>query len=101
MDTISQEFARELRERLGLSLREVRLFGSRARGDASEDSDYDMLVIVDRRTPDVRAAILEIEVSLMDRYGVLISSLLRSESEWEGSKRFPLGINIAKESRTL
>jgi uncharacterized protein len=38
------------RERLGA--REVWLFGSRARRDHRPDSDWDILVIVDDRTPD-------------------------------------------------
>lgn len=36
-----------LRARFGQRLREVVLFGSRARGDASEDSDVDVLVVAD------------------------------------------------------
>jgi predicted nucleotidyltransferase len=31
-----------------VKVHEVRVFGSRARGDASEDSDLDVLVVVDR-----------------------------------------------------
>jgi predicted nucleotidyltransferase len=33
-----------------LQPRQIYLFGSRARGDAREDSDFDVLVVVDRRT---------------------------------------------------
>lgn len=36
-------------ERAGLSLRQVLLFGSRAKGEAQPDSDWDFLVIVDRK----------------------------------------------------
>ncbi|MCR6630683.1 MAG: nucleotidyltransferase domain-containing protein [Magnetospirillum sp.] len=32
--------------------RQVILFGSRARGDARDDSDYDLVVVVDDDTPD-------------------------------------------------
>jgi len=38
---------------LGARLRQVLLFGSRARGDAAADSDYDLLVVVDRVDGDV------------------------------------------------
>ena len=34
-------------ERLGVSVARVVLFGSRARGDCREDSDYDVLVVVE------------------------------------------------------
>ncbi len=36
-----------LRERFGARLREVRLFGSTARGERHEDSDIDVAVVVD------------------------------------------------------
>jgi predicted nucleotidyltransferase len=63
-DPVVQEFAATLRQRLGSHLRQLFLFGSRARGDAQDGSDYDMLVVVDHRTPELRAVILEVERAL-------------------------------------
>ena len=62
-DPVVQEFAATLRQRLGPHLRQLLLFGSRARGDAQAGSDYDMLVVVDHRTlgthcPDARQHVL-------------------------------------------
>ncbi|MCZ7625595.1 MAG: hypothetical protein C3F12_05680 [Candidatus Methylomirabilota bacterium] len=54
MDQVVKEYVAELRKRLGSSMRQVLLFDSRARGSAREDSDYDMLVVVEQRTPKVR-----------------------------------------------
>ena len=51
------------------------LFGSHARGDAQEGSDYDMLVVVDHRTQELRAVILEVESQLMERYGALVAGV--------------------------
>ena len=100
LDPVALEFARLLRERLGPRVREVVLFGSRARGDARADSDYDD-VVVDRRSADVRATILAIEVDLMDRFGSLVACLLRDEREWEASRRMPIGLNVAREGVPL
>ena len=69
LDPVALEFAHLLRERLGPRVRKIVLFGSRARGDARADSDYDDVVVVDGRSADVRDAILAIEVDLMDRFG--------------------------------
>ncbi len=101
MDQVVQEFASALRERLGSRVRQILLFGSRARGEAREGSDYDMLVIVDRRSPEVRSTILEVESQLMDRYGVLVTTVLRSEEEWRHAQGFPLASNIAREGVSL
>ncbi len=40
-------------------VQEVRVFGSRARGDASEDSDLDVLVVVDHLDHDIDRYISE------------------------------------------
>ena len=96
-DPVVQEFATLLRQRLGSHLRQILLFGSRARGDAQDGSDYDMLVVVDQRTPELRAAILEVESQCMERYGALVATVLRSETEWQQLQGLPLARNIARE----
>jgi predicted nucleotidyltransferase len=45
LDTV-QEFAARLRSRFGARVQWVRLYGSYARGDATPDSDVDVLAIV-------------------------------------------------------
>src|SRR5262245_35375737 len=100
-DPVVRAFATALRQRLGPQLRQIRLFGSRARGDAQDGSDYDMLVVVDRRTPELRAVILEVESQLMERYGALVATVLRSETEWQQLQGFPLARNIAREGGPL
>ena len=97
MDQVVQDFSTALRRKLDSRVLKVFLFGSRARGDARDDSDYDMLVVVDHRTPEIRSIILDIERKLMDRNGVLVATVLRSEEEWQHAQGFPLARNIAKE----
>jgi predicted nucleotidyltransferase len=100
-DPIALEFARLVRSRLGGRARRIILFGSRARGDARPESDYDVVIVVDRRTPEVREALLEIEVDIMDRHGSLVACLLRDEHEWAASQRQPIGLNVAREGVPL
>jgi predicted nucleotidyltransferase len=100
-DAVALEFARLVRSRLGERVRKIILFGSRARGEARPHSDYDVVVVVDRRTPEAREAILEIEVGLMDRHGSLVACLLRDERQWEASQRQPIGVNVAREGVPL
>jgi predicted nucleotidyltransferase len=77
------------------------LFGSRARGDARDDSDCDIVVVVDHRSGEVREAILDIEVDLLDRFGTLVTCLLRDEREWEASRKMPIGLNVVREGVPL
>ena len=57
--TAVEQFVRRLRQELAASVVDVRLFGSEARGEASADSDIDVLVVVQ---PDDRLAPLETRV---------------------------------------
>lgn len=101
VDAVVRAFAAELRKKVGHRVRQIVLFGSRARGDAREGSDYDLLVVVDQRSSDLRAVILDIERGLMDRYGVLVTTILRSEEEWKRSQALPLARNITREGVAL
>ena len=66
-------FAAALRERFGERLCEVVLFGSRARGDAHEDSDVDVLVVIEGLSEQERLAVLD-----------LASATDGASSEWVG-----------------
>lgn len=50
-------FTKNLRDNLGGRVRRVVLYGSKARGQGSPDSDIDVLVIVDRETTRAHDAI--------------------------------------------
>lgn len=63
---------------------EVWLFGSRARGDAREDSDWDFLVLTDKPTDKVlkwqlRDNLFEIELAA----NKVIGSIIHSKQDWE------------------
>jgi predicted nucleotidyltransferase len=100
-DPVILTFASEARRRIGPHLRELTLFGSRARGDARQTSDYDVLVVVDRKTPQIRDHLLDIEVEILDRYEALVASVLRSADEWQRSRDYPLARNIKREGVRL
>ena len=52
-------FRDRLRALLGERLRDLRLFGSEARGEGSAESDIDLLVLVDGLDEEMRRAILD------------------------------------------
>src|SRR4030043_1760888 len=70
---------------------EVILYGSRARGDNKRDSDWDVMILLDRKNVDkkveqtFRHNLLDIELEI----GVPISLFVYSKSDWEGRYSFP------------
>ncbi len=81
----------------------VILFGSRARGDAKPDSDWDILVILDK--PKVEPADFDnISYPLYElgwQEGELFSIKLYSKAEWEKRNFTPFYKNIEKEGILL
>ena len=79
---------------------EVILFGSRARDDFREYSDWDFLVLVDglvdmARTDRIRRVLFEIELD-SDQ---IISSIIRNRQDWNSPKYsvIPLHRNVERE----
>ncbi len=65
---------------------EIVLYGSRSRGDAAVESDWDLLILVDgpgsdERTDRIRHSLYEVEWES----GEVISSIVRDRKEWNGS----------------
>ena len=77
-----KELKTKLRLEFGEKIKDVILFGSRAKGTAEEFSDYDVLIVM-RQSPDwnqkrkISETCYEIEL----QYNILIDSHLLSEAE--------------------
>ena len=100
-DSVVRFFSKAVRRVLGSRLRQIVLFGSRARGDARPDSDYDLLVVVDRVDKGVTHDIDEIAGQVLLDYGAVLSAFSISEED-RGKRPFsPLLINISREGLTV
>ncbi len=98
---LAREYARRLRNRLGKNLVSVTLFGSRARGDARDGSDFDLIVRVKTRRGDVRDVITDVDVEMMNEFDELFVGMLYDEEEWEFAAKFPFGWNVVSEGVSL
>lgn len=77
------EFARLIRAQLGKRLIKVEMFGSKVKGNFTEDSDIDVLIIVKERTLDVMDRIGDIAAELTLEYNIPISPIVFSEHEYK------------------
>ena len=87
-------FLKELRKKLGSHLKEVILFGSRARGDFSPDSDYDCLVVMDDLPPDIENVIDEIAGELLYQHDSLFSIFPILEDTYRRQTYDPFLMNV-------
>ncbi len=63
---------------------EIVLFGSRARGDARPESDYDLLFLAQQPlTPMQRETLNDALYEIELRHGIVISSIIIDRSRWE------------------
>ncbi|MDR0873732.1 MAG: nucleotidyltransferase domain-containing protein [Prevotellaceae bacterium] len=78
----------------------VILFGSQARGDARPDSDWDLLVLLDKKTDITQEEDTEIGypfTKLGWQYGIYISVLLYTINEWNKRKISPFYKNVTED----
>ena len=78
----------------------VILYGSRARGDASPDSDWDFMVLHDREWDDVTNRRLISELSPIElETGAVIVPLNRTKTEWDSKiyQVMPFHNNVVRE----
>ncbi|AMM53809.1 nucleotidyltransferase domain-containing protein [Pyrococcus kukulkanii] len=72
-----REFIKRVEDKFGGSIESIVLFGSYARGDYSEDSDIDVLIVGDVDFYEI----MEIVTDILLEYGELISPILLGPEE--------------------
>jgi len=99
---ILQRFLAGLR-RFAPRIRKVILFGSRARGDDRPWSDYDLLILVDRRDRSLVDGIYDAAVGIQADEGCDLSLKIISTAEWERRQalRSLFVENVLREGVTL
>ncbi len=95
---ILKEFKRELKKVYGKRLKNVILYGSWARDDATEDSDIDLLIVIKGKVVQGREIdrIIDTITDINLKYGVLLSVYPISEENYSIINS-PLLINVRRE----
>jgi uncharacterized protein len=87
-----EQIARELRSRLSsiVTIEEFWVYGSRARGDATDESDFDVYLVVQNLTPALRREIDEVMWKVGFDWDRIITSIVATREQVE---RGPFGAN--------
>lgn len=98
-----REFVAVLRDKFPREIKSVRLYGSKARGTASKDSDIDVLIIVKDQKDAVDDITIDLICNILDKYGVYIETVTLTSEDYGRAVRFqyPFAINIEKDSIAL
>lgn len=81
---------------------DVLLFGSRARGDFNEESDWDILILTNEEVNDeFRSKLYEAMLTVELKYEVNVSTIIRTRVVWNHSLHTDLYINIHQDGIVL
>ena len=96
-DLIVKKVANDLKAELGEQIIDIILFGSRARGDFQNESDYDILVLVTKKTKALIEQIDDIVWEIAWEHNAAITAFAYEKSRFENDRFEPLFMNIQKE----
>jgi predicted nucleotidyltransferase len=78
-----RDFAERLREKFGSRVRWVRLYGSQARGDTSEQSDVDVLAVVSDLSWHEKGEAIDLGFDVSLVFGLHISPVVMAEADFD------------------
>jgi predicted nucleotidyltransferase len=96
-------FRDALQSLLGENLLSIRLFGSRARGEQTEESDLDVLVLVQKKDRALCRRIVEESLEVDLTYGINLAPTILSAEEYRQNRECgtPFYHNVEREGVAL
>lgn len=92
-----RELADVLRAKHGKGLQQILFFGSRARGDATAESDYDCLLIFKKVTSPLKKGLDQLSAEWLLKKGIVFSWVALSEADLERLRYEPFLQNARRE----
>ena len=93
-----KEYIEHIRGRFPDRILAVTLYGSKARGDADDESDIDLLVLVDAEDNDFCSELWRIASDISLDYNVVLSPQVFSRARWDETRRIRLPLYRAIEA---
>lgn len=98
---IINEFVGKVRTTLGERAKRIILYGSRARGDADEESDYDFLVLVEPFYDEDKRIVSDIGADVSYDHNCYVSTRVIRNAEFTEDRFFYFHENVTKEGIDL
>ena len=98
---IVNSFLKQIKEQFGSHLQKIILFGSKARADATPESDYDFLFIFDEVNKEIKDFVEDLASEALFEHGALFSVFLLSQKQFEQMRFEPFIINAQREGVLL
>lgn len=98
---ILKRFKSEVEKALGRRLDRIVLFGSRSRGDADPESDFDLLVTVHNSRGTDKKTVSEIAADLSLECNTVLTVLVMPRKDFREDRYFYLYENIQKEGQVV
>lgn len=103
---MNQQILKDIRRQLACSLPEnatAVLYGSQARGENRDDSDWDILIVIDKDklTPSDYDTLTYPLTKLGWELGTEINPILYTKKEWEASRITPFYHNVQEDAIVL
>jgi predicted nucleotidyltransferase len=96
-----EEFVRKASQEYGDRIRSITLFGSVARGTAVEDSDIDLLVVIDEEDFRLRRKLVGLSFDILLATGGDLSVKVLSDRDFEKHKSYSFLKNVLAEGAKL
>ena len=104
MDVRTKKSAEELKRRVAekYELRDIRIFGSSARGEQREDSDIDIFVHLNHSNRHIEEDLFDVSYDIELEYDCLIDLIVVDDNDIKGRVgRAPIYENILSEGASL
>jgi predicted nucleotidyltransferase len=96
-----EEFVRRASQEYGDRIRSITLFGSVARGNAVEDSDIDLLVVIDEEDFRLRRKLVGLSFDILLETGGDLSVKVLSDQDFQARKSYSFLRNVLAEGAKL